>query len=157
MAKKKHPGGRPKAFDDASMRRKFLLLLKNGISRPDACRSVGVSTPTLYRQIRESEELANDVLEAETEGKTLLILTIYNAVKAGDVKAAMWMLERKHWKEFARRSPDAVTPDQLAAVFMRLSAQLVAALPKECHAKVRAVFEAVGMQAQEQGKRSADQ
>lgn len=166
MAKKKNTGGRPRFFSDPHKRRKFLLLLKSGASRPDACASVGVSTQTMYVKIREDQQFANDVTAAEIDGKLFHMMCIAAAATGRkgtktqkeilpDWKASAWFLERKHWKEFARRSPDAVTPEMLASVFANLSAKLVQALPAEFHDAVRQVFEFAGIQSQ--GKRDAAQ
>ena len=103
-------GGRPSLFNEERAE-KILKALKQGMPYKQAAAYGGVSYDTLNRWRRkgedgDSEELSqfcNAMREAEGEAVFKLVEDIKrNASKKNDWKAAAWILERRHPKEWGR-------------------------------------------------------
>ena len=93
-------GGAP-AYDD-KVRRTIYANLKLGCTRSAAYLSAGISEPTFYRWLKESDSFRENVEAAEGAAERSFTRTLRVASAAGDVTAAKFWLERrrpKHWRE----------------------------------------------------------
>jgi len=113
-----------------------LKVLRAGGSRNDAANKVGVTYNTLLNEVKRDNTFNEQVAAAESDCKLTLILRV-NKASADDWRAASWLLERKWWKEYAKRNPETISADQLATAFSRLVAVLLTELPTEYHDRIR--------------------
>ncbi|MBF6618823.1 MAG: hypothetical protein ITG02_01150 [Patulibacter sp.] len=99
---------RPK-FDEAAP--KIVDYLKACVPRDVAAEMSGVSRATFYAWMKEGRKAksgkkhdwAREVDEAIAGAEAGLVMTIAVKAKAGDVKSAMWLLERSHGERWARK------------------------------------------------------
>lgn len=134
---KRNRGGRPRLLASKEKREQVFDVLKSGGSRTDAAGQAGCSIDTIAEEARRDLSFAEGLIRAESDGKLALVRRISSAAAAGDWKAAAWMLERKWWREWSKRTADQVTPDQLASVIGRIVASILAEIPSKYHARVR--------------------
>jgi len=95
-------GGRPKVNIQEYFQR-ILPFLQRGFSINGACRAADVPKSTIADHIKRDEKFSAKI---ECAKRTLEILARNNiaySIKGGDVKAAMWWLERKCRDEFSLR------------------------------------------------------
>ena len=117
-------------------------ILRSGGSRTDAAKHVGVDRSTLYRTTKRDRAFRDKLTAAEADGKLLLIGYIVKAAQK-DWRAAAWMLERKHWDEYARRGPDSITPVQLSEALLQIVTKIQEALPVKYRARVGTAVKAI--------------
>jgi hypothetical protein len=111
-----HFGRKPK-LDDAA-KQKVYEVLTLGASLQDAADILGVDRSTLTRAKQSDPTFAHGIKKATAEGKVWHLQQVKDH-KPGAWQASAWMLERKWYKEFARRDPppkkvneaDLLTPD----------------------------------------------
>lgn len=125
------------------VRKEIIDVLAGGGSRAEAAMRAGCGPSAIAAECRHDDKFAKQVWDAEVGGKFALVNQILVAArgsegKPGDWRAAAWLLERKHWKEFGKRSPDQVSPEQLVAVISRLVTAILADVPEEHRNKARA-------------------
>lgn len=116
--------------------------IANGSGRFVACRAAGVTV----RGLANAENLRPDVAEAlkkaEAQCEAALAANITQAAKA-DWRAAAFLLERKFWKRWSRRSPDQITPAQFAIGMNQIAAAVMPFVPAEKHVELLAVFQSI--------------
>jgi hypothetical protein len=117
------PGGRPTKLDTTAAN-DIVAILEKGLPIDDACAAVGIDDSTFQRWMRKGEkalkarepkpedqpfrEFCAGVKKARSLGKLVHLTTIEKASTGtagnpGDWKAAAWLLERMHPKQFGRK------------------------------------------------------
>lgn len=99
---KKRKRGRPKINIDEYLKI-ILPYLQKGFSVNEACKNTGIPKSTVNDYMRKSEKFSAKI---EVALRTVEILARQNvacAIQGGDVKTAMWYLERKCKEEFGLR------------------------------------------------------
>lgn len=131
---------RQRAFADAKREEKFfeaIELFNGDITK--ASKAVGICRDTVY-----DEKKRNPVFAARIEIAAVLFelncLRTMRAAVNGELetrtgkkewRAAAWVLERRFWQTYARRDPNAVTPEMLFAVATGISGDLLEFVPVE--------------------------
>lgn len=128
--------GRPRAINDEAAK-KILDALRIGCTRDDAAASAGICARTLRNEIARNSVFAAAVGLAQAIGKQRLVARV-NRSSRDDWKAAAWLLERRWPKEWGKRSPDAVTPEQMASAIGRVVAMILEVVPQRYHNRVAA-------------------
>lgn len=120
-------GGRPSLFTEERVE-KILKALRQGMPYKQAAAYGGISYDTLNRwrnsgEAGASEELSefcNAMKEAEGEAVFKLLSTIRrSATLRNDWKAAAWILERRHPKEWGK-SPDHPEDNSMEELSIRM-------------------------------------
>lgn len=105
---------------------KLLQALRTGAPRVDCALAAGIGRSTFLRWIArgkrsktgEYRAFWDEVRAAQSEGKVALSALIVREAQSGDWRAAAWILERRHGKEYGRREHHTVAGDKDApAVF----------------------------------------
>lgn len=135
MAKRAKPG-RPRALETEAARKAVLTLLKGGASRADAAAKLGITHETIANEAKRDASFSASLMQAEAEGKIELIGCVQKAAKT-EWRAALALLERKWYREWAKRDPESVSPDQLAHVISNVVAVLLTEIPQKYHTVVR--------------------
>lgn len=133
----KKPHGRPQFFFEPKAKADFLLWLRSGCTRADACRKVGCARRTIAYAIERDEEFRRMVEEAEVDGKLVAIGCVTKNA-ATNPQVALQYLGRKWPNEWAYRKPDVVTKTQFKSMIDQLIAHLLNVVPGEFHAAVMA-------------------
>ena len=120
---------------NAIVRRELLKLLKVGVSLQDVSKRFGVTYQTLLNECKRDPAFGTQVRQAGVEGKIALIQRVEAASKR-DAKWAAWMLERKYWSEWAKRSPDSITHGQLSIALNRFIGALLEIVPTDFHRQI---------------------
>lgn len=114
---------------DDSKRAAIVVMLRAGCSRRMAAQHVDCDPSTITRTAARDPEFAAQLAEAQA-GVDLKALRLID--RASDQerhwRAAAWLLERRNPEEFGRRSPETLTPEQVAGVladFLRAVLPLV--------------------------------
>ena len=123
MAKKRKPG-RPRKLAQKPPRRIVLDALRDGCSRHDACVLAGISEQTLRNEEKRDAAFAQDVARKEIEGKRQWIKDV-----AG--KDPKFLLERKYWEEFGRRSPEQLSLANVLTIIGPVINKLLLRIPPE--------------------------
>jgi hypothetical protein len=121
--------GRPHVLDESKMQT-VLSLLSVGCSRTTAARFVNCDPKTIYNTAKRDPKFAEQLGRAENMSEYRFLSRI---AKAGDEtrywRSAAWGLERMFPDRFGRRSPESVTPQQLAVFISRMTEMLVEEIP----------------------------
>ena len=105
--------GRPPVLDDEK-RRVLLKLLNKGCSRRTAAIAVECSPATITQTAQRDPEFAKQLNHAESKLEKKLLGRLNKASKKERYwRATGWLLERKFPDEYARRTPDHFTGDQM--------------------------------------------
>jgi hypothetical protein len=103
-----------------------------------------VDIGTICDEEKRDPVFAAGLAAAEFDGKLLSLSILRKAQTSDDLKLALdaskWLLERKYWREWSKRSPDEVSPEQLAATFMHAGSLMVTRLPKEYHEVIEQIM-----------------
>ena len=111
-----HPG-RPPVLGP-SERQRLLDLLAAGCSRRVAAMQVGCAPSTISRTAARDPAFAADIVRAESSLETQLLGSICQAAKSDrHWRTAAWLLRRRNVQDFARRSADFLSPDQVLELF----------------------------------------
>ncbi len=92
--------GRPPIMNDRVLS-KLESALSAGYSVTSACYFAGVSKSSFYEYKALDKEFSDKMLRAEEWSTFRARQVILQAIEKGDVKAAMWWVERKSRVEFA--------------------------------------------------------
>ncbi len=127
--------GRPPVLD-AVKRADILTILSVGCSRRAAARYVGCAPSTIAATAQRDPEFARQLARVEQTSQIGLIKNIRDAAKKPQYwRAAAWALERLNPEDFALRSPDVVTVEQMHAIIRQLAQVLVEHVPIARHRK----------------------
>ena len=145
MADQKQPkrkGGRPRKLLDETVRRRVYTVLQLGGSRADAALAAGVNHTTLNDEARRDPNFSEELKKAEMAGKIVAMKTVYGIMQSKDehvaFKAASWFLGVKHWREWAKRNPDAIKPEEVATLIQQLVEGILNDVPPKYHLKIQA-------------------
>lgn len=81
----------------------LVLAFKCGHDNKTACELVDISESTFYTHMREDQNFAEEILAAKTHLKIIAATRICKALEDGNVRVAMWYLERKEPEAFGRK------------------------------------------------------
>lgn len=95
-------GGRPSAMTEETLR-KLETAFSYGLSDREACLQAGIGTTTLYNYCHENPGFRErkELLKLQPTIKAKYIVA--EALDNGDLKTALWYLERKARDEFSTR------------------------------------------------------
>jgi ACT domain-containing protein len=101
--------GRPTVFDYDAVR-KLEQAFAIGCTVEEACSISGVSRSAYYKKLEDDTQFMDKMERA----KLFMIIqarhTVYNAIRAGDIKTSMWYLERKRKDEFSTKTELTIEP-----------------------------------------------
>jgi hypothetical protein len=121
--------GRPQILNE-SKKQTILALLTVGCSRTTAAHYVNCDPKTVYNTARRDPKFADKLARAENSSEFTFLSRIFEAGKEPkNWRSAAWGLERMFPDRFGVRSPDSVTPKQLALFISRLMEMLVEEIP----------------------------
>jgi hypothetical protein len=103
-------------------------LVSIGFSKYQAARHAGIARRTMYRTLKEDQEFARLVQNAEMH-QQLSPLQYIKQHMAKDWRAASWMMERTRPQEWARRPPNTVTLGDMHGIFGAIIKALLEGLP----------------------------
>jgi hypothetical protein len=106
---------------DETKRRTVVALVANGSSRRVAARYIGCATNTITRTASRVPEFAAQLARAEQLSELNLLRNIQAAAKRPrHWRAAAWLLERRNPDDFAPRSPNVLTDQQVAEMIAQM-------------------------------------
>ena len=109
--------GRPTKF--TSERAEIILdALRRGASLAAAAAEAGVNADTLLNWRRARRAFAQQVDQAMAVGALRALDTIWAAAKAGDWRAAAWLLERRYPDEYGRTQVDVRSQGEIRIVIV---------------------------------------
>ena len=73
-----------------------------GAETKEACGYADISTDSFYRYCKNNPEFRNKIELLQTAPTLQARMTIFKSLQDGNVKTAMWYLERKRPEEFSR-------------------------------------------------------
>jgi hypothetical protein len=121
--------GRPYVLDDAK-KGAIVALLTVGCSQRVIARYVGCARETIRQTTARDEKFAAKVRDARCNAEVGLLRYIRNAAKKEQYwRAAAWMLERGYPDRYARRGPEVITIDQIAALLAHFCQIIVDEVP----------------------------
>jgi len=121
--------GRPPVLNEEK-RAQILAILSVGCSQSTAAHYVGCAASTIQRTADRDPEFAAALRKAKCNAEVSLVKNIRNAAKKEQYwRAAAWALERGFPDKYAARSPDVVTPEQLAEILGKLADCIVEIVP----------------------------
>jgi hypothetical protein len=121
--------GRPPVLDDAK-KGVIVALLTVGCSLRVTARYVGCGRETIRRTTARDEEFAAKIRDARCKAEVGLLRNIRDAAKKEQYwRAAAWMLERGYPDRYARRGPEVITVDQIAALLAHFCQIIVDEVP----------------------------
>lgn len=133
MARKENRGGKRKGAGRPRNLVKFpqsykslLKYLEEGNSINDSCLLSGVVYETQHGERSRNPEFNAAVQRAELVGKA-------KCIKDTIKKKPEFILERKYWREFARRNPESLSLVAVLGVVTRLFTRWLAKIPAEHH------------------------
>jgi hypothetical protein len=85
--------GRPAKVDQEVVR-KLEDSFMHGATVTEACYISGISRDTFYRRLQEDTVFSDKMERARNWLRTVAKRNIANAVKGGDIKVSLWLLER---------------------------------------------------------------
>lgn len=121
--------GRPQVLDEHK-KKTILALLNVGCTRRTAAGYVNCDPKTIYNTAQRDPAFAERLARAENAAE---FAHLANLNKAGQElrywRASAWVLERLFPDRFGVRSPDAISPQQLALLLNRIVEMLVEEIP----------------------------
>jgi hypothetical protein len=99
-------------------RRRLVDLVASGLSRRVAARQVGCAPSTITRTAARDPAFAAELVQAESSLETKLLACVRKAAENDrHWRAAAWLLERRNIHDYARRSANLFTADQMIQLF----------------------------------------
>ncbi len=126
--------GRTPLLDDFKQGEMCAILTMGG-SRRTAAKYVGCSPDTIRRTAENDEDFRQRLQQAKSNLELHHLGKIKDAAEK-NWRASAWVLERVHPERFAKRDPDAITPEQLAAVVSCTVDILIEEVPQVEHQRV---------------------
>lgn len=115
---------------DEYRRREVLAIVSVGCSRRTAARYLGCSPSTIRREAQRDRAFGEELTKAESKAQILFMQNILAAARKEQYwRAAAWALERLNPEEFAPRSPDAITIDQVRRLLSEFAQIIVDEVP----------------------------
>ena len=115
---------------DQYKKREILAILAVGCSRQTAARYVGCAARTIQNTADRDPKFADQLRRAQYQSEIGYMKNIQKAARKEQYwRAAAWALERKNPEEFAARSPDVITIDQITHLLARFAEIVVEELP----------------------------
>lgn len=115
---------------DEYRRREVLAIVSVGCSRRTAARYLGCSPSTIRREAQRDRAFGDELSKAESKAQILFMQNILAAARKEQYwRAAAWALERLNPEEFAPRSPDAITIDQVRRLLSEFAQIIVDEVP----------------------------
>lgn len=134
--RKKHAGGRPRAID-AKKQRDAIRWAKEGNSLNAIARRLGVDRSTLDAERKTNAEFGTAMMQADGEGEMFWVGIVRKCGQGKgstvQLRAAIQMLTRKWWQDWAERKPDAPTPEKIVGALTYLFDRMRTELPKQYH------------------------
>ena len=125
-----------RAILDDQQRRDVRALLLVGCSRRSAARYAGCTVAAIDEAVRQDPDFAKELDRAEKIVEVDYLSCIRRAARKEQYwRAAAWALERLNPEDFAPRSPDVVTVEQMHALMDQLAQALVEHVPLAAHRK----------------------
>ncbi len=124
MAKDGSNRGRRRRLQEPSVRREVLSALRDGCSLHDAAGLAGITYATLCSERKRNKEFDAIVLQAELASKR-------SCIKKVKAKKPEFLLERKWWKEYGRRSPEQIGVSQVLAIICPVFTAFIQKVPDE--------------------------
>ena len=130
---KRDPGRRSL---DEFRKREILAILSVGCSRRTAARYVGCSPSTIRRTAERDPAFAESLHKAESKAQILFMKNIAAAARKEQYwRAAAWALERLNPEDYAARSPNSVTLEQIRTLVSEFARIIVEEVPLAAHRK----------------------
>jgi len=101
-AKAERERGRPSKYNEARVKR-IVDAISAGATRKAAAEYAGIDQTTLIRWEQVYSNFANAIKEAEGQAEIKFTTTLAKAAQNGDVRAAMFWLERRRPKDWGRK------------------------------------------------------
>ncbi|MBN2580483.1 MAG: hypothetical protein JXB10_15975 [Pirellulales bacterium] len=121
----------PPVLDDAK-RRVIISMLSNGSSRRITARYVGCAQSTITRTAARDPAFAAQIAAAEHQAEIEILRALRAAARNERYwRAGAWLLERRNPEDFAARSPQVFTVDQIMQMISLLGEILYAEIPAE--------------------------
>jgi hypothetical protein len=121
--------GRPEVLNDRK-KHEILAILSTGCGRATAAHYVSCDPKTIYNTALRDAHFAEKLAQIENSSE---INHLSNLSKAGKDhrywRASAWALERMFPQKYGTRSPDAVTPVQLAELVARIGRMIAREIP----------------------------
>ncbi|MFH1265281.1 MAG: hypothetical protein ABIK89_06095 [Planctomycetota bacterium] len=131
---------------DTTKKKEILAILSVGCSRRTAANYVGCAVSTIHNTADRDPEFADALRHAEYQSEIAYLKNIQKAARKEQYwRAAAWALERKNPAEYAARSPDVITVDQIKLVLAELTEIVVSEVPIPLYRKrILKRFDALG-------------
>ena len=121
---------------DEGRRTEILAILGVGCSRRVAAMYVGCHVNTIRNTARRDPDFAERLARAENQAELAFLRRIHKAAEKEQYwRAAAWALERKNPAEYARKSPDVLTLDQVKLLLADLAEIVVCRVPVPLYRK----------------------
>jgi len=121
---------------DEFRKREILAILSVGCSRRTAARYVGCSPSTIRRTAERDPLFAEALHKAESKAQILFMKNIAAAARKEQYwRAAAWALERLNPEDYAARSPNSVTLEQIRTLVSEFARIIVEEVPIAAHRK----------------------
>lgn len=148
----------PRRGLDEFRKREILAILSVGCSRRTAARYVGCSPSTISRTAERDPAFAEALHKAETKAQILFMKNIAAAAKKEQYwRAAAWALERLNPQDYAARSPNSVTLEQIRTLVSEFARIIVEEVPVAAHRKrILRRFDRLGRQWEQAEKDGPD-
>ncbi|MEE9601721.1 MAG: hypothetical protein V3V75_00345 [Thermoguttaceae bacterium] len=115
---------------DRIKRREIIAILSVGCSRRTAAKYVGCAVSTIQNTADRDADFAKQLREADCKTEIGFLKNIKEAAnKAQYWRAAAWALERKNPQEFAARSPEVITIEQISHLLSQFAEIIVEEVP----------------------------
>jgi len=126
-----------KQFLDEYKRREVLAILSVGGARRAAARYVGCTVNTIRSTADRDPEFAKKLRRAERGLEIDYLNNIRKAARNEKYwRAAAWALERIDPQRYARRSPDAITVEEIKDLLVQLADIISEEVPEEYREKI---------------------
>lgn len=103
-------------------KRETCLIVSIGCDRETACKYLGCSLSQLRREMKQDRTFAERLLRAEATPELAHMRNLHSATKdEKNWRASVWWLERRAPERYGRRTPGAVTENQLREVIDELA------------------------------------
>jgi hypothetical protein len=124
--------GRSRGALDAMKKAAVVAVVSVGCTQRVAARYVGCAPSTIRNEARRDAEFAARLRRAREDAEIYYLKQIRSAAgKAQYWRAAAWALERTLPERYARRDPDALTAEQVAALLASFAEIVVADIDNE--------------------------